>query len=66
MREYEDEQKQENSDQHCDASFALNHFETAFQHSDKNGLASVVSLASWSEFDKETFEEKGFTQEVHE
>ena len=33
---------------------------------EKNGLASVAYLASWSEFDKETWEKKGFEQEEQE
>ena len=34
--------------------------------SEQNGLVSVVYHASWSEFDRKTFDEKGFEEEEHE
>ena len=64
--EYEDEQEGDNADQRCDDSCSINHSETAPQHIEKNGLASVAYLASWSEFDKKTWEEECFEQEEHE
>ena len=34
--------------------------------SEQNGLVSVVYHASWSEFDRETFADKGFEEDEHE
>ena len=63
--EYEDKRELKNNDEqhHYNYSFALNHSENT---SEKKGLVFVTYVASWSEFNNETFEEICFEQEKHE